>query len=69
MSQILKDMGKGEEAAEKKAEAEQLRSTITTFPYHTSITAEAFDTSITAEAYDTSINAEAFDTLVPYFLR
>lgn len=46
MSQILEDMGRGDEAAEKRTEAIRLRSTITTFPYDTDLTAEAFDTLV-----------------------
>ncbi|KAI1764173.1 TPR-like protein [Hypoxylon sp. FL1150] len=46
MSEILADMGRGDEAVEKRAEAVRLRSTITAFSYDSGITSEAFDTLV-----------------------
>ncbi|KAI0400853.1 TPR-like protein [Xylaria palmicola] len=46
MSEILKDMGKEDEGAVKRREAERLRSTITTFPFSSDITEYAFNTLV-----------------------
>jgi hypothetical protein len=46
MSEILKDMGREDEAAVKRREAERLRNTITTFPFDPDTTERAFDTLV-----------------------
>ncbi|KAI0457680.1 TPR-like protein [Xylaria acuta] len=46
MSEVLKDMGRMDEAAAKRMEAARLRSLIKDFPYDAGVTSEAYDTLV-----------------------